>query len=768
MATLLLAGLVLGPGLLAGAETELEKRLADAGENAGEIKKFVTSAREGHGEIGEKAAVFLVEGMPRADLQALKSDFLLENLALALKAREEFPWAKTLPEEVFLNDVVPYASLDETREAWRSDFYETCAELVKDCKTTTEAAQAINKSFFNLIKVHYNTGRKAPNQSPSESIKLGKATCTGLSIIMVDACRSVGVPARVAGTALWSNKRGNHTWVEVYDSGKWFFTGADEFSNAGLNRAWFVGDASKAIADDWRHAIWATSWKKTDSNFPMVWDLENKEVGAVNVTSRYAKDDGKKVKEATVYLRLWDKQGGGRLVAKVDVMDTEGKVLQSVTTKAGTTDLNDMPSVKIKTKVEYRLRVQHGAETRWEKLAAVSEGEGTIDLIWPELGKGTAGLQAVREWLALLPEERHLSVPAGKLSKKDADEATNLIWATLRKELAEERKAEVEGKVVVAAEKEMKYLERTFGEAKEGERSLWISMHGGGGAPARVNDQQWQNQIRLYEPKEGIVVAPRAPSNSWNLWHQGHIDDLFDRLIANFVLTRGVNPNRVYLMGYSAGGDGVYQLAPRMADRYAAAAMMAGHPNNANALGLRNLPFMIFMGGKDGAYGRNNVAAKWGERLDELQKGDSKGYEHKVTIYPQHGHWMNRDDREALPWMLARTRNPWPKKIVWHQSGRTHERFYWLAVPKGTAKGGQTVTAGVDGQTIVISGGGIKKLNLRLSDKLVDLDQPVVVTVDGKEVFKGQVARTVKAIWNSLQERVDVSSVGTGFLELEL
>jgi hypothetical protein len=39
--------------------------------------------------------------------------------------------------------------------------------------------------------------------------------------------------------------------------------------------------------------------------------------------------------------------------------------------------------------------------------------------------------------------------------------------------------------------------------------------------------------------------------------------------------------------------------------------MMAGHPNNANPLGLRNLPFMIFAGGKDAAYNRNKVAAEW-------------------------------------------------------------------------------------------------------------------------------------------------------------
>ncbi len=757
--------LLMVPG---GAEAEWEKYLAVAGDNAAEISTFVKEAREKHGEVGERAAVFLVKGMRPMDLKNLKGSFLLENLALAFKAREEFPWARDLPEEVFFNDVVPYASLDETREDWRTDFYQKCRELVKDCKTSTEAVQAINKNFFNLIKVHYNTGRKAPNQSPSESIQLGKATCTGLSIILVDACRAVGVPARVAGTALWSNKRGNHTWVEVYDGGTWHFTGADEYSKAGLNRAWFVNDASKAIADDWRHAIWATSWQKTGSHFPMVWNLRDREVSAVNVTGRYARAGDAKVKEATVYLRLWGKQGGERLVGKVELLGDSGEVLQTVTTKAGTTDLNDMPSVRVKTGVSYRFRVTHGKEARWEGFKAMQEGEETVDLVWNELGTGSARLKEVMDWLALLPEERHLSVPEGPLSRKDADEAARLTWKTVRKELADVRRGEMDGKVVKAAGKEMKYLERTFGRAEEGRRSLWISMHGGGGAPARVNDQQWHNQIRLYEPEEGIVVAPRAPTNTWNLWHQGHIDELFDRLIANFVVSRGVDPDRVYLMGYSAGGDGVYQLAPRMADRFAAAAMMAGHPNNANPLGLRNLPFMIFMGGKDAAYGRNRVAAEWGKKLTDLREGDPEGYDHKVKIYPQHGHWMNRDDREALPWMIVRRRNPWPKKIVWHQSGRTHDRFYWLSVPGGAARGGQTVRAEVKGQEILINAGGLEALTLRLHDQLLDLDQTVTVKADGKEVFKGKVERSMQSLWHSFTERADVSSAATALLELKL
>ena len=183
--------------------------------------------------------------------------------------------------------------------------------------------------------------------------------------------------------------------------------------------------------------------------------------------------------------------------------------------------------------------------------------------------------------------------------------------------LAKERAPELKEEAFIVGDHTLKYLRRDFGQAPEGQKSLWISMHGGGGAPARVNDQQWRNQIKLYTLEEGIYIAPRAPTDTWNLWHQGHIDDLFDRLIETFVATEGVDPNRVYLLGYSAGGDGVYQLAPRMADRFAAASMMAGHPNNANPTSLRNLPFAIFMGGDDGAYNRNTVAQDWGDTRPE-------------------------------------------------------------------------------------------------------------------------------------------------------
>ena len=70
-----------GTVLLTGGQVaaEWEERLGAAGKNAQEISAFVSRASEKHGDIGRRAAAFLVSGMPEADLRALKSDFLMEN-----------------------------------------------------------------------------------------------------------------------------------------------------------------------------------------------------------------------------------------------------------------------------------------------------------------------------------------------------------------------------------------------------------------------------------------------------------------------------------------------------------------------------------------------------------------------------------------------------------------------------------------------------------------------------------------------------------------
>ena len=97
--------------------------------------------------------------------------------------------------------------------------------IAKKCKTPGEAALLLNKEVFRQFDVQYSaTKRPKADQSPYESAKAKFASCTGLSVLAVDACRAVAIPARLAGTPLWTDGSGNHTWFEVWD-GSWHVVG---------------------------------------------------------------------------------------------------------------------------------------------------------------------------------------------------------------------------------------------------------------------------------------------------------------------------------------------------------------------------------------------------------------------------------------------------------------------------------------------------------------------------------------------------------------
>lgn len=359
---------------------------------------------------------------------------------------------------------------------------------------------------------------------------------------------------------------------------------------------------------------------------------------------------------------------------------------------------------------------------------------------------------------------------AAPLSKSEAEVVKRTLLEVRRQQLLKERQDEMTALEIVREDKKMPFFFKTFGAKPKGSRSLFISMHGGGGAPKRVNDSQWNNQKRLYQPAEGVYVAPRAPTNTWNLWHEAHIMPMFDRMIENMILFEGVDPNRVYVMGYSAGGDGVYQLAPRMADRWAAAAMMAGHPNDAKPQNLRNIGFAIYMGGKDAAYNRNRVAAEWGEKLAALTKLDPAGYQHLTTIYPEKKHWMDGEDASSLAWMSKFTRNPFPEKIVWRKDGNRQPRFYWLGADTQQWETDETVTSELlnpksEAQTIKLSAKP-KGLSLLLCDEFIDLDQEITIAWNEGST-KIRPIRTIGSIHQSVSQRFDPTCVFTAVLNCD-
>ena len=187
--------------------------------------------------------------------------------------------------------------------------------------------------------------------------------------------------------------------------------------------------------------------------------------------------------------------------------------------------------------------------------------------------------------------------------------------------------------------KTMRFFMEIIGEPDgDGRYPLYIALHGGGGTAAEANNDQWLDMFAYYQGaiERGIYLACRGITDTWDLHFQEDSYPLYDRLIEAMTVNYGADPDRVYLLGFSAGGDGVYQIAPRLADRFAAANMSSGHPNGVSLLNLANCPICLQVGIRD--YYNEDVlrcvrAAEFEKTLSGYREEYGFGYDHRILLH---------------------------------------------------------------------------------------------------------------------------------------
>lgn len=144
---------------------------------------------------------WLQTNMPARDKGQLSEKQLRRHIRLALAARGASSWAAAVPVDLFLNDVLPYRSVDEQldEQDWRPMFFASFMSLVAEADSLTEAAQILNKEIWALWDLRFVPDQTPEIMSVGQVLAKGFASCTGLSIFLVNACRAVGIPARLAG-----------------------------------------------------------------------------------------------------------------------------------------------------------------------------------------------------------------------------------------------------------------------------------------------------------------------------------------------------------------------------------------------------------------------------------------------------------------------------------------------------------------------------------------------------------------------------------------
>ncbi len=111
--------------------TEAENVIKLGGDNQKELITAIAQCPEDQLE----ALGFLLVNMPERDLRKLSAEFLLKNIRLANDAMDSVKWSKSIPNDIFLNYILPYISLHERRDDWRKDFFDNFLPLDKDLQS---------------------------------------------------------------------------------------------------------------------------------------------------------------------------------------------------------------------------------------------------------------------------------------------------------------------------------------------------------------------------------------------------------------------------------------------------------------------------------------------------------------------------------------------------------------------------------------------------------------------------------------------------------
>ena len=769
----------------------VESALVQSGTNRPELEKALNQASP----YQRQGMQFLIENMPEKDLKSLTSDFLLDNLSMAYKGWQEAPWGITIPTDIFLNDILPYASVSEPRDNWRKRLSEIALPLIKNCKTPSEACKVLNMEMFRLLKVKYSRKRRVPDQGPFETMETGVATCTGLSILLVDACRSVGIPARIAGTPLWSNNSGNHTWVEVWD-GDWIFTGAAEQDPAGFNRGWFVGNASQAVKDDRRKAIYASSFKKTGLTFPLSWAKDVDYVNAVNVTERYSVNA--KPPEAPglrLMLDVFDRPVGDRLAAKVTIRDAENPILKfDGTSKGDTADINDHLFFQLPKQRTYLVDVVYKTQKYHQYYTTGIAAEDKLPIflggippvsatsrttytppavIKPIDAKAETKLkEAFTAFYKATPEHQSkwkFSGSLEKLLRNNEPAARKIAWEAYQQApIHDSLKVNFDANKVRFENHVSPYTVKTVGKRPANGWALFIAMHGGGGAPQELNDSQWRHMQIYYRdhPEMGgyIYVALRAPDNTWNGFYTGYAYPLMQNLLRQFMLFGDVDPNKKFIMGYSHGGYGAYAMGPKMPDYFAGIqASAAALADGASAITLRNTVFSTMVGAKDSMYGRSKHIVEFAKEIQELRGNRTDIYPVTVQVIAEHPH-SGLPDRDKIADLYPNVRNPVPHELTWRLSDHVIHDFFWLHTPTPEAGKDFNVTCKDNHLTATTE---LTTASILLDSRLIDFRKKVTLELNGKTTtFK--LKTSLKTLCETIQRRGDPELAFTAEFALPL
>lgn len=179
---------------------------------------------------------------------------------------------------------------------------------------------------------------------------------------------------------------------------------------------------------------------------------------------------------------------------------------------------------------------------------------------------------------------------------------------------------------------------------------LVLSLHSNAGAGSDmhlVSDWELPGHIKDGLKLPAVVIAPQCPrTEDWSL---DGLLDLLDQLPSQY----RIDPDRIYIVGDSGGGDMTLMLASAHPERFAAVVTCAGEGDNKDAARIKDLPYWAFEGTQDNIVMPVNVSSF----VDAVHQAG--GTHAHLTMEPGVGHpsWDKAFDNPVLwNWLFAQKR----------------------------------------------------------------------------------------------------------------
>lgn len=199
------------------------------------------------------------------------------------------------------------------------------------------------------------------------------------------------------------------------------------------------------------------------------------------------------------------------------------------------------------------------------------------------------------------------------------------------------------------------YLPDGYGQDAQQQWPLVLYLHGSdvwGNNPEDLIASGLPRLLTSTLDFPAIVLSPQIPEDT--VWWGAQLDEasaLLNHVLANYA----VDAKRIYLTGLSAGGFGVWAMAVRYPQRFAALAPVAGFWDSErdtvprNICDIKDVPIWVFHGEQD-----DIVPPKKAQLLVDAVK--HCGVEVRFTLYPDadHREAFKRayDDPELYSWMF--------------------------------------------------------------------------------------------------------------------